>query len=100
MPTSFKDLELSHSQVSIIKHIKQLGKISKNEVKTNPDYQFLLFYSLLDNCLSDSNSYILSNKALMFLRYRSRNNFKTIYPIIISTLSLIISAIALIKSFI
>lgn len=99
MPTPFKDLELSHSQISIMKSIKRSGKILKNHVNADPNYQFLLVYSLLDHCPADCNSYVLSNKGLMFLRYHRRNNIKVIYPIVVSTISLIVSIISLVKSF-
>lgn len=99
MPTSFKDLELSYSQISIMKSVKRSGKIPKNKVNTDPNYQFLLVYSLLDHCPIDYNSYVLSNKGLMLLRYRRRNNIKVIYPIVVSTISLIVSIISLVKSF-
>lgn len=47
MPTPFKDLEFSFKQVRILRKLRDDGCISKELVRSNPEYSFLQKYNLL-----------------------------------------------------
>lgn len=99
MSTAHKELDLSLSQIKILRMIKRKGKITKEEVikYKNDKYKFLFYYSLLDNCSDDSASFCLSPKAEAYLRFRRKDKYRFYLPLIISIAALIISVIALIK---
>ena len=75
MSTNYKDLELSSSQIRLLKKIKLLRKVSRKEIekcKTDDShnrYNFLFKYSLIDYADREHQFYTLSDKALMYLRY-------------------------------
>lgn len=47
MPTPFKDLEFSFKQVRILRKLRDDGCISKELVRSNPEYSFLQKYTTL-----------------------------------------------------
>lgn len=49
MPTPSKDLEFSFKQVRILRKLRDDGCISKELVRSNPEYSFLQKYNLIDN---------------------------------------------------
>lgn len=69
MPTSFKDLVLSPEQIEILETIKHEGSILRKKIYNHPEYEFLLYYSLIISCREDISKYQLSPKAEMYLRY-------------------------------
>lgn len=97
MPTDYKDLMFSRSEIKILKNIQKNGKISKSEVHDpkNDQYLYLLKYKMLDYCKNDYKCYCLSDKAKMFLRYRLNEKLRFWIPIIISILALIISIVSI-----
>lgn len=96
MPTPFKDLEFSFKQIRILKKLRSNGCISKELVKTKPEYSFLLKYSLIDNYPDRYDIYRPSDKALMYLRFRRKDIFRTWYPHVVSSLAFILSLVSLI----
>lgn len=100
MPTSISELELSASQIQILKAIQHKGSVPKSEIQKHQQsrYKFLFYYSLLDNCPNNYNEYCLSLKAENYLRYKSKQNLKFCIPLIISILALGVSIISMIVS--
>nr|DAF10113.1 MAG TPA: hypothetical protein [Caudoviricetes sp.] len=96
MSTSFKDLEFSFKQIHILKKLRNDGCISKDTVRSNPKYSFLLKYNLLDNDPDRYDIYRPSDKALMYLRFRRKDLFRTWYPHVVSSLAFICSIASLI----
>lgn len=100
MPTSISELELSASQIRILKMIRNRGSIPISKVKKhqNKKYKFLFYYSLLDLNPDNHNEYCLSLKAENYLRYRKKQTIKFYVPLLISVLALFVSIISLIVS--
>ena len=96
MPTPFKDLEFSFKQVRILRKLRDDGCISKELVRSNPEYSFLQKYNLIDNDPERYDIYRPSDKALMYLRYRRKDLFRTLYPHVVSSLAFIASIASLI----
>ena len=96
MSTPFKDLEFSFKQVRILRKLKDDGCISKELVRSNPKYSFLQKYNLIDNDPERYDIYRPSDKALVYLRYRRKELFRTWYPHVVSSLAFITSIASLI----
>lgn len=87
MPTSFKDLEFSIFQHFIVIRVKYFG-ISRDSVRTNNNYHFLVQHNLVDYSPKDHTRYSLSDKGKMYLRYKRRNRLRFWIPVIISIIAL------------
>lgn len=87
MSTSHKDLDFSILQNLMLLKIKYFG-ISKNTVYSNPDYNFLRSYSLLDYSREDPSRFKLSEKGKMYLRHKRKDRFRFWIPVAISIIAL------------
>lgn len=97
--SSHQEMDLSITQVQILRNIKFRGRLSKEKAREHRKgkYRFLFYYSLLDQHPTDDMSYCLNPKAESYLRYRRKDKYRFYFPLIISILALAISIIALLK---
>lgn len=101
---SYKDIELSHKQIRVLKKIKKKGTISSTpELK---DFLSFFLYLNLVKCINeqdifymkeDQPRYSLTQTGNMYLQFYKKDIRRAWYPHIISTLALIISILALLK---
>lgn len=99
MSDSHQEMDLSITQVQILRNIKLMGKISREKVheQKRGKYRFLFYYDLLDKHPTEIGAYCLSPKAESYLRYRRKDRLRFYLPILISVFALIISVVALLK---
>lgn len=90
MSTSHTELEFSIYQNLVLRKIYFFG-ISYKSVYLQRRLSFLRYYSLLEHDPRNSNRYVLSEKAKMYLRYKRRSNFRFWIPVIISFFALLSS---------
>lgn len=87
MSTPYKDLEFSLRQNMILLRLKCF-KMRRGKVYLNPRYTFLRKYGLVETCDLSGEYVTLSDKGLMYLRYRRKDKFRFWIPVIISIVAL------------
>ena len=87
MDVSHKDLIFSFRQNMILRKINLFG-VSQQALWHNKNLQFLRQYKLLERIPNSADRYTLSEKARMYLRYKSQNRFRFWIPVIISIVAL------------
>lgn len=85
MTTPYKDLEFSLKENLTLIRIKYF-KMKKATVFAHSKYDFLRRYSLIEY---SGNYVILSDKALMYLRFKRKDRFRFWLPVIISIIALL-----------
>lgn len=104
---NYKDIELSHKQIRILKKIRK-----KEIIISTPKLEdCLLFFSDLNliKCVNEQNifymkenqrKYSLTDTGKMYLQFCKKDMLRTWYPHIVSTVSVITSVLAFVCSII
>ena len=97
MTTHYKDLELSHAELRILKRLRNKRRIPRS-IKERPEYRFLFKYYLIEFADREHQYYSLSDKGRFLLRYRTKDRFRFWFPVVLSILALLISIVSLWQS--
>lgn len=103
MNINYKDIELSRTQRRLLKKLKR-HTLKESSFSEN-DLRFLKKYKLI-KCLNSNDAfhtgsepiYTISDTGLMHVRFFPKDMRRAWYPYVISTIALIVSVIALCRS--